>query len=346
MAELTVQVLDSIDHVAPAEWDDLSGQRAFADHRWLRFAERSLIGHRPRYIVLRREGRLEAGAVCSVEHRFEHRTLQRHAAWLLRHFPCVRCAVPVSYQPGILTRPGADHARLIPSLLGAVAQLAHRERALFTTVSHLAPDTVTWSVLRAAGCRPLSRWSGTTLPITWPSFEAYLASQPRSHRRAITRTRRAAAQDGIVVRHQSGTPDDAPVLWRLVKGVMERHGALDTYAADLLPRAGAIFGDDLHLLVAEQSGDRIGCVVAVRSGSHLLAKWLGLDYDRTWDSATYRLLLAETVALAIELGVERLWLGATALEAKRQFGVTVEERLNAVLVPSPLRWLVDASGVA
>jgi predicted N-acyltransferase len=346
MADLTIQVLDSIDQVAPAEWDELGSLRAFADHRWLRFAERVLIGHQPRYIVLRREGRLEAGAVCSVEHRFENRALQRHAAWLLRRFPCIRCAVPASYQPGILTRPDADEARLIPSVLGAVRQLARRERALFTTVSHLAPETATWSALRAAGCRPLSRWSGTTLPIAWSSFDEYLTGQSRSHRRTIVRTRRAAEQDGIVVRHRPGMPADATVLWRLIQNVMERHRALETYAPDLLSRAAAIFGDDLHLLVAEQAGECIGCVVAVRSGNDLLAKWIGLDYDRTRDTATYRLLLAETVALAIELGVERLWLGATALETKRQFGVTVEERLNAVLVPSPLRWLVGATGAA
>lgn len=346
MADVTVEILDSIEQIAPAEWDELCGPRAFADHRWLRFAERILIGHRPRYLLVRRGGRLEAGAVCSIEHHFENRALQRHAAWLLRRFPCVRCAVPVSYQPGILMRPNADEVRLIPAVLGAVRQLARRERALFTTVGHLAPDSTTWSALRTAGCRPLSYWLGTTLPISWSSFDAYLASQPKSHRRAVSRTRRAAEQDGIVVRHRSGVPDSATVLWQLIQNVLERHSALETYAADLLPRAAAIFGDDLHILVAEQSGDYIGCVVAVRSRNDLLAKWLGLDYRRTWDTATYRLLLAETVALAIGLGVERLWLGATALEAKRQFGVTVEDRLNAVVLPGPLRWLADATGVA
>ena len=346
MADLTVQVLDSIDQIAPAEWDELRGQRAFADHRWLRFAERSLIGQRPRYLLVRRGERLEAAAVCSVERRFEHRALQRHAGWLLRRFSCIRCAVPVSYQPGILIRPDADEPRLIPAVLGAVRQLARRERALLTTVGHLAPDTATWSALRAAGCRPLSRWMGTTLPISWSSFDAYLASQPKSHRRAITRTRRGAERDGIAVRHRPWVAADAPVLWRLIQNVMLRHGALETYAADLLPRAATIFGDDLHLLVAEQSGEDIGCVVMVRRQNDLLAKWIGLDYGRTWGTDTYRLLIAETVALAIELGVERLWLGATALETKRQFGVTVEERLTAIVLPGPLRWLVDATGVA
>src|SRR6266496_2892386 len=104
MADVTVQLLESIEQIAPAEWDDLRGPRAFADHRWLRFAERILIGHRPRYLLVRRGERLEAAAVCSVEEHFENRALQRRAAWLLRRFPCVRCAVPVSYQPGILTR--------------------------------------------------------------------------------------------------------------------------------------------------------------------------------------------------------------------------------------------------
>ena len=345
MADLTVQVLESIEQTAPAEWDELCGPRAFADHRWLRFTEQILIGHRPRYLLVRRRKRLEAAVVCSIEERFENRVLQRHAGWLLRRFPCVRCAVPVSYQPGILTRPDADEARPIPAVLDAVRQLAVRERALFTTVGHLSPDTVTWSALTAAGCRPLSRWMGTTLPIAWSSFGEYLASQPKSHRRAITRTRRGAERDGIVVCHRPWVVADAPVLWQLIQNVLQRHGALETYAADLLPCAAAIFGDDLHLLVAEQSGEAIGCVVMVRSQNDLLAKWIGLDYGRTWDTDTYRLLLAETVALAIELGVERLWLGATALETKRQFGVTVEERLIAVVVPDPLRWLLDATGI-
>jgi predicted N-acyltransferase len=345
MADLTVQVLESIEQIAPTEWNELLGSRAFADHRWLRFAERVLIGHRPRYLLVRRGGHLEAAAVCSVEQRFENRALQRHAAWLLRRFPCIRCAVPVSYQPGILTRPEADEARLIPSVLGAVRQLARHERALFTTVGHLTPDTAAWSALQAAGCRPLSRWLGASLPISWSSFDAYLLSQPKSHRRAIARTRRGAERDGIVVRHRPWVAEDAAMLWHLIRNVQQRHGALETYA-DLLASATAIFGDDLHLLVAEQSGEVVGCVVMVRSQNDLLAKWIGLDYRRTWGTDTYRLLLAETVALAIELGVERLWLGATALETKRQFGVIVEERLNAVLLPSPLRWLVDVTGAA
>src|SRR6266540_4885070 len=115
MAEMTIQVFESIEQIAPAEWDELRGPRAFADHRWLRFTERILTGHRPRYLLVRRGERLEAAAVCSVEERFENRALQRHAGWLLRRFPCVRCAVPVSYQPGISTRPDADEARLIPA---------------------------------------------------------------------------------------------------------------------------------------------------------------------------------------------------------------------------------------
>ena len=64
MAEMTVQVFESIEQIAPAEWDELRGPRAFADHRWLRFTERILIGHRPRYLLVRREERLEAAAVC------------------------------------------------------------------------------------------------------------------------------------------------------------------------------------------------------------------------------------------------------------------------------------------
>jgi predicted N-acyltransferase len=346
MGDTNLSMLSTIESVAPADWDALCGTRPFVNHRWLRFVERALVNHQPRYVVLRRAGRLEAAAVCSVERRFDNPTLQQRAGWLLRRLPCVRCGVPIASETGLVFRPGADDARLAPVLLDGVRQLAARERALFTTVGHLSRSSATWQPLQTAGCTELSQWSNTILDIEWSSFDDYLASRPRDDRHDIGRMRRRAEREDITVDDRPVLERDLPHLWKLVRYVQERHSAPDLYTADILEQARDVLAEDLHVLVARRFGDVIGCVVLVRSQDELLAKWIGLDYERTWNTATYYMLLAESVRLSIRLGVRRLRLGATAYATKQHFGVVTEERVNALVDPTPLRLLGKLAGAA
>jgi predicted N-acyltransferase len=346
MAEADLALLSTIEEIASAEWDALCGTRPFVDHRWLQFVERVLVNRQPRYVVLRRAGQLQAAAVCSVERRFENPTLQRRAGWVLRRLPCVRCGVPIASECGLVFRASGDATRLVPGLLHGVRRLAMREHALFTTVGHVSRTHTTWPLLEAAGCTQLSRWWNTILSIEWSSFEDYLASRPGHDRREISRMRRRAERDSITVDDQPVLPRELPGLWKLVKNVQRRHAAPELYNADVLEHAVRMLGQDVHVLVARRSGDVIGCVVLIRDHDELLAKWVGLDYERTWNTATYYMLLVETVALAIKLGVRRLRLGATAYGTKQQFGVVTEERVNAIVAPAPLRLLANLARAA
>jgi predicted N-acyltransferase len=346
MAEAELAVLSTIEQIAPAEWNALSGGRAFLDHRWLQFVERVVLNYRPRYVVLRSADHLEAAAVCSVEHRFANPTLQQRAGWVLRRLPCVRCSVPIASECGLIFRPGADEARLAPTLLDGVRRLAARERALFTTVRHLPRGSNTWQSLQRAGGAELSRWSNTSLSIEWSSFDDYVANRPGPDRRELARMRRRAEREGITIERPPIATLDLPLLWQLIENVQQRHAATESYVPDLLQRAASVLDGDLHLLVAHQSGQTIGCAALVRSENELLGKWLGLDYARTWNSAAYYMLLAESVALAIALGVRRLRLGASAYTTKQQFGVVPDERVNALLLPAPLRLLANLGRAA
>jgi predicted N-acyltransferase len=346
MAEMDLTLLTSIEQVAPAEWDALCGERPFVNHPWLRFTESALLEHQPRYVLLRRGGHLEAAAVCAVEHRFANPLLQQRVGWVLRQLPCVRCAVPIASECGLVFRPGVDEARLAPALLAGIRRLAISERALFATVGHVPLRASTWQSLRAAGCTQLSQWQNTTLDIEWSSFGEYLATRPRDDRHEIRRMQRRAEREGITVDAQSVSLRELPSLWRLIGNVQRRHNADNLYADDLLERALAVLGTDVHVLVARQSNETIGCVVLVRSQAELVAKWLGLNYERTWNTATYFASLTASVDVAIRLGVRRLRLGATAYATKQQFGVVMEERVNAVVLPTQLGRLANAARAA
>jgi predicted N-acyltransferase len=346
IAEVDLTFLSSIEQIAPTEWNALCGTRAFADHRWLRFTESALLEHQPRYVLLWRGGQLVAAAVCAVEHRFANPALQQRAGWVLRRLPCLRCAVPIANECGLVFRADVDEARLTPALLAGIRRLAIRERALFTTVGHVPLHASTWYPLRAAGCTPLSRWQNTTLDIEWSSFGEYLAARPRDDRHEIRRMHRRAAREGITVEHAPVATQELPFLWQLIANVQRRHNADTVYADDLLERALAILGMDVHLLVARQSDETIGCVVLIRNQDELIAKWLGLNYERTLNTATYFASLTASVDLAIRLGVRRLRLGATAYSTKQQFGVAMEERVNALLLPTPLGRLANVARAA
>jgi predicted N-acyltransferase len=234
----------------------------------------------------------------------------------------------------------------MPALLVGVRRLAIRERALFTTVGHVPLHASTWQRLRGAGCTQLSQWQNTMLDIEWSSFAQYLAARPGNDRREIQRMRRRAECEGITVEHEAVAPRELPFLWQLIGNVQRRHNAETAYANDMLERALAVLGPDVHILVARQSDEAIGCAVLVRSQDELIAKWLGLDYQRTLNTATYFASLSASVDLAIKLGVRRLRLGATAYSTKQQFGVALEERVNAVLLPAPMGRLANVARAA
>jgi predicted N-acyltransferase len=286
--------------------------------------------------LLRRGGQLVAAAVCAIDRRFANPALQQRAGWVLRRLPCIRCAVPIASECGLLFRPGVDSGELTPTLLGGVRRLALHEHALFTNVGHIPFSADVWTLLRAAGCTPVSQWQNTVLDIAWSSFDEYLAARPGDDRHEIRRMRRRAARDGITVEPAPLTLSQVQFLWQLISNVLRRHDSDVPYPDDLLERALDILGRDVHLLVARRMDETIGCVVLVRSQDELIAKWLGLNYERTLNTATYFASLTASVDLAIQLGVRRLRLGATAYGTKQQFGVAIEERGNAFLLPTPL----------
>lgn len=329
MPELSVEVVRTIDQVDRSAWDALCHGRSSVDHRWLRLAESILVAHEPRYVLVRRHGRLEAAAICAIGRRFGNRALQRRLGWILRPFAWLRCSAPLASEAGIVLAPGSDSEVLAPRLLGAIRRLMLRERALFLTLDFASSKN-------DLGLWQHSQWTEYALDIRWPSDHAYLTRLSATDRRKIRRLLHRAERESITVERLPSLEPNAVRLRALIAAVLEHHGTHDPYVADLLPRIAEVLGDDLHVLAARQAGDIVGCVVLLRQGHNLVAKWIGLDYARTWGTSTYRLLVFESVRLAIDLGVRRLALGPTADEIKLNFGATPLARSSALTVLGPL----------
>lgn len=305
-----VDLLPSIEGVAPGEWDALAGDVPFAGHRWLRLTEAVLADHRPRYLLLRRDGRLVAAAVCSIERRLQNTALDARFGRLVRWRPFLHVALPLTATPGLL---GAD-------LFGAIHALVRRERLLFCIVDHLPPGGAV-----PPGFVQMAWLPDTRLDLRWTSFDDYLAWLPGKRRREIGRTQRRAVREGIVVLPLA---PDTPALDRLVADVTRRHGGTRHFRPGLFATAASALGGDFTLLGARQDGELAGCVALLRSGDDLAVRWIGRDYGRTAGTSVYHALLTACVRHAIVSGARRLSFGAAAYETKKQLGVDLEPRIR------------------
>jgi len=334
----TVEIVDRIDRVNQEEWDALCKERPFASHRCLDLSEKIYAHHEARYLLLRSNGRLEAGAICALQRSFHlsayvsNRMLQNFVARLLARFPPLNCAIPIVFESGLLVRPGGDSARVIPALLDEMDDLAARERVSFVGLVNLGPHHTAWPALSRAGYHSVGLPSDTYLEINWTDFEDYQADLPHKKRSEFRRVRRRAGDAGVTVETVRPSPEIEPRLRQLVCNVHQRHNLADPYTPDLFLNIADVMAEDLSLLVARQGGDMIACLALLRSGGELAIKFPGLDYERTLDTFTYHLIMTESVAKAIDLGVRRLRLGATAYRLKKLMGATVEDRFLALNV--------------
>jgi uncharacterized protein len=339
-----VELARTIDTVAPDEWDALSGDRPFAGHRWLRLAESVIAGYRPRYLLVRRYGRLVAAAMGTLEGRLQNPVLDTRFGWLLRRSPFLSISMPLTSTCGLLVADAGNQQTELATLLRAIRTVTRKERYRFSVIDHLAPEHPAVAAAQRSHCR-LALPPEVHLDLRWSTFDDYLSELPRKKRHEIRRTQRRSEREGIVVEPLVPTAEQAPTLDRLVAGLVRRHGGTRQFQPDLFGTAAAVLGDDLTVLAAHRNGRLVGCVALLRCGEVIDARWIGRDYERTAGTAVHHALLTACVRTAVSTDARRLRLGATAYRTKQHYGVTVEPRTRLFAARNPaVTRLVDRLG--
>lgn len=325
----TVELVSTIDAVAPSEWDALAGDRPFAEHRWLRLAESVIADYRPRYLLIRKAGRLVAAAMGALENRLQNPALDTRFGWLVRRTPFFLVSVPLTSTCGLLA---ADEAELA-GLLQDVRAVTRKQRFRFSIIDHLTLEHPALDAQR--GYCQLAWLPDVHVDLRWTSFEEYLTDLPRKKRHEIRRTQRHSEREGIVVSPLEPTPSLAPTLDKLVANLVRRHGGTRRFQPDLFGRAAAVLGPDLTLLGAHLDGRLVGCVSLLRCGDVIDVRWIGRDYERSEGTFVYPALLTACVRTAIGTDAKRLHFGAAAYDTKKHYGVTLEPRTRLFSARAP-----------
>jgi hypothetical protein len=318
----TVEICRTAADIDPDEWNALCGGVAFAAHRWLRLVEAARPDLEPRYILVRRHGRVAAAAVGTIGHRLHNPRLEATLGAVLRRWPALHVGNPVTGTHGLLVAQAPDPDP--GPLLQAIQDCVERERFLLSLIDQLPPHHPVWAARHGQQRLPWLPVARLHLPVA--TFEQFLAGLPRKKRQEIRRGQRHSEREGITVQRLVPADDDGPHLDRLVANVLRRHDETFAFAPGLFLKARAVLGDDLIVLATYRHGHLVGCVALLRDNDELTAKWIGRDYERTDRSTAYHALVTQCVRTAIELGAGLLHLGAAAQETKHQFGVQWEAR--------------------
>jgi predicted N-acyltransferase len=336
---MTAEIVESVEQIDLAEWNRLVEGRSFADHRWLQLLEALLLNYQPRYVLLRHNGSLMAGAVCSIQNRFHSRLLQSSMGWFLRRFPSMRCDMPIDYNTGLFFSDQERLDEVFPELLCGMQPLFRQENILFYSFDHLSSSGPVWAYLQAHGYYRIDHVFDSNLTICWTAFDDYLKSLPEKENEEYEKLEKYLDRQEITIEAVDPLTEDLAEYQKLVNEESRRNRTSHVYRDDILSRASTLMRKDIKIIVARQKGQVVGCIAMLRSANDWIVRWPGLDSEHTLDSDVFDGLLAECIRQAILLKGHQLGLGILDYQSMRRFGLVAEKWVGAMAVRNrALHW--------
>jgi len=340
---VTARLCDSVAALAAADWDACAGTaNPFVGHAFLTALEESgSVGGRSGWqplpiIVDGEDGRPVAIAPAYVKSHSQGEYVFDHAwadAWQRAggdYYPKLQIAAPFSPVPGprLLLR---DEAAA-PALLAALEAVVDQNGLSSAHATFAAPDQV--PLFEAAGWLIREGVQFHWRNNGYASFDDFLAELASRKRKAI-RKERAAAVDGLVIRHLTGA-DITPAYWDAFWHFYQDTGSRKWGRPYLTRR--------FFSLLSEAMGDRVLLIVAERNGVPIAGalNLIGADtlYGRYWGSTEevpflhFELCYYQAIDAAIARGLRTVEAGAQG-EHKLARGYVPVPTWSAHYIPDP-----------
>ena len=329
-APMEIQVLTSLSHIAPQDWDacacpeSVDGTRAddpFTTHRFLIALEDSGsvgpgTGWQPQYLTAHLDGLLIACAPMYVktnshgEYIFDFNWAHAYERAGRQYYPKLQIAVPFTPATGrrFLVRPGYESAGRSALVQGAVQLAANNE------VSSLHITFCNADEAEAGAQMGLMR--RTTQQFHWQNqgyadFDGFLASLSSRKRKNIRKERVQANRFGGTIQTFMGDsirPEHWDAFWTFYQDTGARKWGTPYLTRAFFDHAQANLRDDIALVLAERNGIWMAGALNFIGRSTL--------YGRYWGCAEhhpclhFELCYYRAIEMAIDLGLERVEAGA------------------------------------
>lgn len=326
----------------PPDWDEFVAHHPFAQRRWLWLTETCFRDYEPLYAVVRVSGHIVGAAVAARQRHFNTSAYVTVARLLPAAHRAIHRFPPVSVQvspfgfPGVITPANAtaerrsESERLVLRTLEAVARRTH---APFIGVNNLESDGGEYV---AAGYTFVPTMPEAVIDLAHESYAAYEQALPKKYREEVRRVRNRAVRAGVTLEYPR--PDELPAadIERLQRAVTAKHHNTFPYRPGYVSAGAPLLPTDgFRMIIARLDGRAVASLGVFRSGTTAVLRWMGLDYERATPAHAYHLVMSESIGQAIELGVNRLVLGATSYVVKKKLGAHLEDRWIAARLTSP-----------
>lgn len=335
---LELALHDTIADVDAAQWDTLATGSPMLKHGYLRAMEQvRLADIRRRYLLWRSaDGEMVAHSWCFSMTASPERMLPRDhwASRLNRLMPrpmreriglkVVVCGSATTVGHTLCFRadlPASERARCLEQLTTAVQAFAIEQRARIIVLRdfhhHDAPLTASLPGLRFT---PLPNLDDTVIPIRWRSFDDYLAALKSHYRKQIQRQDAALIRAGVTRQRTSQWSEHAPAMAGLFANVARRYAGGAMIGADYFAATSGCLGQELETTLFFRDGRLVAFIMYYVSENALFSSYLGVDEALNHEAALTFNAYNEVVRVAIERGVDHLWFGRTAYDAKLRMG--------------------------
>ena len=286
MTSITAHIADGVASIPAADWDACAGTgNPFVGHAFLTALEESASvggrsGWQPLPIVVDgADGTPAAIAPAYAKTHSQGEYVFDHAwadAWERaggKYYPKLQVAAPFSPVPGprLLLRDAAQG----PALIAAIEAVTTQNDLSSAHATFVAPDQL--PLFEAAGWLVRQGTQFHWRNQGYASFDDFLATLASRKRKAI-RKERAAAVEGLAIRHLTGaaiTPAYWNAFWAFYQDTGSRKWGQPYLTRRFFPLLGEALGERVLLIVAERDGVPIAGALNLVGGDTLYGRYWG-----------------------------------------------------------------------
>ena len=343
MTTLTARMVEGVRAVPAAQWDACAGTaNPFVSHAFLSALEESgsvggRSGWQPLPIVVDGEdGAPLAIAPAYAKSHSQGEYVFDHAwgdAWERAggaYYPKLQVAAPFSPVPGprlLLRDPAAA-----PALIGALEAVTEQNGLSSAHATFVAPDQV--PAFEAAGWLIREGTQFHWANQGYATFDDFL-EQLASRKRKAIRKERAAATQGLTIRHLTGADigeAEWNAFWTFYQDTGSRKWGRPYLTRSFFPLLGAAMGDRVLLILAERDGQPIAGALNLIGDDTLYGRYWGCTEDVPF--LHFELCYYQAIDAAIARGLKTVEAGAQG-EHKLARGYVPVPTWSAHYLPDP-----------
>ena len=343
MTSITARLADGVRQIAAADWDACAGDgNPFVGHAFLSALEESgsvggRSGWQPLPIVVDgADGRPAAIAPAygkahsQGEYVFDHGWADAWERAGGAYYPKLQIAAPFSPVPGprLLLRDDA----LAPALLGALEAVV--EQNGLSSAHATFVEEAQLPLFEAAGWLTRQGTQFHWLNRGYSTFDDFLADLASRKRKAI-RKERAAAVEGLTIRHLSGAAIEREhwdAFWTFYQDTGARKWGQPYLTRAFFPLLGQALGDRVLLILAERDGVPIAGALNLIGGDALYGRYWGCTEEVPF--LHFELCYYQAIEAAIARQLPRVEAGAQG-EHKLARGYVPVPTWSAHFIPDP-----------